>query len=236
MRFYGINPMLEALRSARIPNRIWIQENKRSHKAVGEIRQLAESRGVPVDVVQDVLPLCKVPEHQGVCAEIADELLVTGQRNVASASRSIMLDGIEDPHNFGAALRVCEGFGFNPVMFQKGNSCGLTPTAVKTSAGAVFHLDLWQVKLNTAVRQLQEEGVTVAILDGSGEATVFDWDLPDRYCLVVGSEGRGVRHAIRRLADVTLRIPMAGRVNSLNLSCALSATLAAFAGRRPSER
>jgi 23S rRNA (guanosine2251-2'-O)-methyltransferase len=230
MIFYGIHPVTEALRAERPLARIITQRGK-DNPGIEGIRALSGRRGVREEQVSDLARLCNAREHQGVAAEIPDERLFVSPEAALAEARSVMLDSIQDPHNFGASLRVCEVFGFTTVFFQKGNSSGLTPAAIKASAGAAFHLKIARVRLNRTVQQLQDSGSTIFALDGRGSESVYDVALPARFCLVVGAEHKGVRFAIRRLTDAVVRIPMSGCLDSLNLSCALSVALSEFRRR-----
>ena len=133
----------------------------------------------------------------------------------------------------GAALRVCNCFGFDTVIYHQGNSSGLTSAAVKVSTGAAFHLHIYHSNLNTAVRRLKDDGYTLYALEARTDTTIYDCALPDKFALIIGSEAKGVRHAIKRLVDDIVTIPMRGNVDSLNVSCVLSATLSEFSRRLP---
>ena len=100
---------------------------------------------------------------------------------------------------------------------------------IKVSAGAVFHLRLHRCNLNTAMKTLQDQEYEVIVLEGSSDHSIYDLKVPKKFCLVIGSEHRGVRHAIRRSAEHLVKIPMRGKVESLNVSCALTAALAVMA-------
>lgn len=230
MIFYGINPLFEALHSESCPRRILVQQGK-SNKRIQGILHLAERKGIPVETVADLKRLCGSAQHQGVAAEIPG----LGQQPLTDQAvlgdRIVMLDSIQDPHNFGAAMRVCEAFGFRDIIYHKGNSSGVTPTVVKVSTGAIFHVRLLMSNLNRAVKWLKAHQYRLCVLEGGGERTIYDVDFTGRFCIVIGSEGSGVRHNIRREADRVMRIPMQGRVNSLNVSCALSAVLAEVSRR-----
>ena len=139
-----------------------------------------------------------------------------------------MFDGIQDPHNFGASIRVSEVLGFNNIIFYKGDSCGITPSAVKASAGGIFHVNLYQSNLNSAMKKLITWGFSIYVLDGKGDILLPQVQLEKKVCLVIGSERKGVRFSIKRQADKIVKIPMYGKLNSLNLSCALSAVLYEF--------
>lgn len=227
MIFYGINPVLEALRSDRLPARIFISKHKKS-PSLAKIRDQAKRRSIPLDELDNLQQVCTSKETQGVCAELAGGETKRFDLEELSADRLVMLDGLQDPHNFGAALRVCEVFGYRDVIFQKGNSCGVTAAAIKASAGAYFHINLYQAGLNNAVKRLKDSGYTIVACDGTGEAEITSVRLEGKACITVGSEQKGVRFAIKRQADHVVRIPVAGQVNSLNVSCALAVALYQF--------
>jgi len=227
MIFWGIHPVIESLRSKLVPDKIHMV-SKTNNSAHERIKRMASDRHVPIFFEKDLQKFCGTSEHQGVCAEISGLKSKKFEMCSTLPDALIMLDGIQDPHNFGAALRVCEVFGFTHIIFHKGDSCGLTPAGIKASAGAIFHLNFFCSNLNSAIKRLKAEGFKIMILDAKGEATIDRADLTSKYCLVVGSEFKGVRFAIKRVADQTLRIPILGKIQSLNLSCALSTALYEF--------
>ena len=232
MWIYGINPIAEALRSPRRPVRLVFQAGKDSPR-LQHLRRQAGVAGIPVEEAPRLDTLVSADAvHQGVAAEFAGPWELPLADLPADVDRLVVFDGLNDPHNFGAALRVCEVFGFPHVLYHHGNSSGLTPAAVKVSSGAVFHLALYVDNLNRALHTLKERGFAVWVLEGSGAASLYDLPLPPRLCLVIGSEEHGVRFNIRRQADALVRIPTRGKVESLNVSCALSAALAELARRR----
>jgi 23S rRNA (guanosine2251-2'-O)-methyltransferase len=231
MLFYGINPVIESLRSERLPQRIYVKKGK-SNPGIQTICKLAERRGVSLEHVQNMEPLTKAREHQGVCAEIEEKALFVHSDTVLEADHVVILDGVQDPHNFGASLRVCEVLGFSNIIFQKDNSCGLTPAAIKASAGAAFHVNLAHARLNKVAKYLDERRVPIIALENKAHHSIYSVELPEKFCVVVGSESKGVRFGIKQLKSTELvRIPMHGRVNSLNLSCALSLSLGEFRRR-----
>jgi 23S rRNA (guanosine2251-2'-O)-methyltransferase len=233
MIFYGINPVLESLRSPYTPERVYVEQGKgKSNPRINGIIKLARESGIVVETVADLRQLCRSSQHQGVAAEISG----LGMRPLEEVSilgdQVLMLDSIQDPHNFGAALRVCDALGFPDVIYFKGNSSGVTPAAIKVSTGAVFHLNLFQSNLNRAIKRLKEAGYRIVVLEAEGDASIYDADYSGKLCLVMGSEGAGVRHNILRQADQVMSIPMSGHVTSLNVSCALTAVLSEMARRR----
>jgi len=229
---FGINPIAELLRSALVPELLYVEHGKHENPRIAHLLRQAEQRGIPVEGVHDLTRICQHDAHQGLAAELpepVEPLPAPGELG----PRVAVLDGLQDPHNFGAALRVCDVFGFHDVIFHKGNSSGLTPVAIKSSAGAAFHLRICHDNLNHAVRRLQGEGYGIYVLDAAGPVSIYDCPIPERLALVIGAEDKGVRHAILRLADLTVHIPMRGHVDSLNVSCALSAALGEISRRSP---
>ena len=224
MIFYGINPVLEARRSDRLPQTIYVAKGK-NNPGINSITHLAKAKNVPVHRKDDIRKICASNEHQGVCAEITTIGVTNLFATDSMPMRFVVLDSLQDPHNFGAALRVCEVFGFKDVIFHKGNSCGVTAAAIKASAGALFHINLYTANLNSAIKGLKAQGYSIVALDCEGEQCLFDFSMPEKFCLVMGSESKGVRFSILRQADSIIKIPMFGKINSLNVSCALSAVL-----------
>ena len=224
MIFYGINPLFEALHSPYEPGRILVERRKKGTR-IGKLLRIAESRGIPVERVDSLDRTFRNQNHQGIAAEIPG----FGEQPLKDTDvlndRLLILDGLQDPHNFGAAARVCDAFGFTDILYHRGDSSGITPAAVKVSSGAVFHLRFFVSNLNKAVKKLKKDGYRLLALEAEGDVTIYDADYSGRIALVIGSEGRGVRFNIRRDADQILSIPMHGNVNSLNVSCALSSVL-----------
>ncbi len=212
-----------------MPDVIYVVKSKHS-PAINSIIRLAESKKIQVIRQLDIKKLCRSDNHQGVCAHIETLNENNLFQTEISTKKFVMFDGIQDPHNFGAALRVCEVFGFNHVIFHKGNSSGLTPTAIKVSAGAAFHLNLYQTNLNSAIKRLKYLDFQICTLDNNSEQSIYETTFPDKICFVIGSENKGVRFSIKRQSDIDLKIPLFGRVDSLNVSCALSAVLAVYKG------
>lgn len=223
MIVYGINPVTEALRSSHTLNWVALAAGK-DRPALRQIRHLASQRGIPVREEANLAALSGSRENQGACAEW-DSKLVKPLPSALPQGPLILLDGLQDPQNFGAAVRVCECFGFRTVVYHSGDSCGVTPAAIKASAGALFHVDLFLCNLNRAIKRLQAAELPIFAMENHAEAVdLHTVDVPESYCLVVGSEGRGVRHNVMQAATLC-RLPLQGKVNSLNVSCALSAAL-----------
>jgi len=226
---YGIHPIVEKLRAA--PDEVIeiILADEAAGKAAQELRQLANQLGLAVLVKpRGVLDrLARGQRHQGAVAKINpyDYGLVSELLNeVAPAQWSgcvVVLDGITDPHNFGAILRTAEAVGVQHILIPKDRSVGVTPTVTKTSAGAVHHLRVFQAtNLRRALEQLKKQGFWVVGLSAEAQEGVFDRTYPSKVCLVLGSEGEGIRPLIRRECDFEVAIPMVGKTASLNVSVA----------------
>jgi 23S rRNA (guanosine2251-2'-O)-methyltransferase len=149
------------------------------------------------------------PELQQVLDGIAGEPLI------------LILDGVQDPHNLGACLRTAEAAGAHMVIIPKDRSAGLTATVRKTSAGASEVIPVLQVtNLARVIRSLKERGIWLAGTDDQAEQDIYARDLTGPLALVMGSEGQGLRRLTRELCDFLVRIPMAGVIESLNVSVA----------------
>jgi 23S rRNA (guanosine2251-2'-O)-methyltransferase len=164
--------------------------------------------------------------HQGVVARVTpfryktlDDLLAGGAAGLPD--RILLLDGITDPRNFGALLRTAEGAGVGHVMIPKDRAAGVTPTAIKASAGAAHHLSIYRVtNLRRALNDLKQAGFWVVGLHGGAAASVYGRTYPEKLAVVLGSEGRGIRPLVRDQCDFLVSIPMSGKVESLNVSVA----------------
>jgi len=231
---YGVHPVREGLQGRRKPHELFVVEgplNERLHKLL----KLAEEHGVPVHRRRkaDLDRLAGQPYHQGVVLSIEpfayadlDDLL-SSWRNSGRSAFFLLLDGVTDPHNFGAILRNADAAGCLGVIVAKDRSCPVTAVVDKTSAGAAEHLPVCQVtNLGRAIEQLKDAGIWVYGL--SGEVTdkpLYREALTGHVALVVGAEGEGLRPLTRKLCDGLLAIPMAGQVASLNAASASAVAL-----------
>lgn len=223
MIIYGLNPVLEAMRSH--PERIHYVGIAREHGSKVQ-RVLAEAKkaGVPVRMLlaEQVDRLANRGVHNGVVADLSesgygdfDEVL--GREGTTFV---LILDGITDPQNFGAILRVAEGFGVDLVVIPQHESVGLTPAAVKASAGASQWVAVAQVtNLARAIEALKkaEYWVYAAAAGGDRPDAI---DFRGKVALVLGSEGKGIRRNVLEHSDRVVTIPMEGRVESFNVASA----------------
>jgi 23S rRNA (guanosine2251-2'-O)-methyltransferase len=165
--------------------------------------------------------------HQGAVAKVGaysygpiSELLNIGSSS-SRPQRVLFLDGIMDPRNFGALLRCADGAGVRHVVIPKDRSVKVTPTVVRSSAGAAHHVKVYRVtNLRQTMKQLKDRGFWLVGLDAEANTSIYDGTYPARLGIVLGSEGQGMRPLVRRECDFLVSIPMSGRVASLNVAVA----------------
>ncbi len=231
---YGMLPILESLRAnSRRIEKILIADGAREHR-ISEIMDLARAAHVPFQKVSRE-SLSKLVEpganHQGVIAITAsadyadaEELL----EEIAAKENSLVLilDGVEDPRNLGAILRVAECAGVDGTFIPEHRAVGLTETVVKTSAGATEHTRIAKVKnLNRLIEELKKNNIWVVGTSGEAEMNYADWDWKQPCALVLGGEGKGLHRLVAENCDVLVKIPMQGKIESLNVSVAAGVVL-----------
>lgn len=212
--------------------RLFIAEGRRSRK-VAEAVRLAESQGIPIEALdpKGLTKKAATAQHQNLVAEVfPTTLLSLGdliQAQPASAPPILLLDGVQDPRNFGAILRSAAALGAGGVVWPKDGAVGLTPVAAKAAAGALEVVPLARVtNLARAVSTLKEAGYWALAADVGGDKTLGVDELPRPCCLVIGAEGRGVRPLVLKTCDARVRIPIEeGVVSSLNASVAAAILL-----------
>jgi 23S rRNA (guanosine2251-2'-O)-methyltransferase len=230
----GRQPVLEALRAGRPVNRLLLARDSGRHSVVAEILHLAQVSRIPVDFVPK-LALDQASgdvAHQGVVAYAASKAYVTLDDLLALSREKgeqplyCVLDGIEDPHNLGAILRTSGASGIHGVVIRSRRAVGLTTTVSKVSAGAVEYVPVARVSnIAYAIAHLQEQGVWVVAIDGSGDCVYDQIDYTAPTAIVVGSEGNGVSDLVRKKCDAVARIPMRGDISSLNASAAAAVVM-----------
>lgn len=223
----GKNPVIEALKSGRDINKIFIAEGSQG----GQMQQVI-GMAKAANVFLQFVPKKKLDQmaegnHQGVIAQVAayqyaeiEDLFHTAeQRN--EAPFFLLLDEIEDPHNLGSIMRTADAVGAHGIIIPKRRAVGLTATVAKASTGAIEHIPVVRVtNMARAIDDLKERGVWIAGTDakGSEDYRRFDGTLP--LGLVIGSEGKGIGRLIREKCDFLIHLPMDGHVTSLNASVA----------------
>lgn len=225
----GKNPVVEALRSGRELNKIWIAEGI-NKKSVGEILSLAQKAKVIVQYVpKKKLDNLLESNHQGVVASVAayryaelDEVFeLTAKRQ--EDPLLLILDELEDPHNLGSILRTADAAGVHGVIIPRRRSVGLTAVVAKASTGAIEYVPVVRVNnLSQTVTQLKERGVWIAGTDALGSADYRTMDATLPLAIIIGSEGKGMSRILKENCDFLYHLPMLGQVTSLNASVAAS--------------
>ena len=224
----GRNAVAEALKSGRAVNRLLVAEGD-GQGSIREIVRLAKESGAIVETVarSKIEAAAKGFRHQGVLAYVSpvdytplDEI-VEAARKKSDAPFLLLLDELEDPHNLGAILRTADAVGVDGVLIPRRRSCPLSATVAKTSAGAVEYVPVARIgNIAQTIKELKQEGFWIIGADMDGTVDYFDADLAGATVLVVGSEGRGISRLVRESCDILVRIPMLGKINSLNVSVA----------------
>lgn len=240
---YGVHPALEALKGTpdQVERVILAQGPVKGPHA--EIVDLAKEKGVRVEFAprDQLARLAGGGVHQGVVLKVAEfayvelEDVVDRAKAEGQVGLVLVLDGIEDPHNFGALVRSAFALGAHGVVIAKDRAVGVTPVVVKASAGAVAHLPVARVtNLSRALMELKEAGFWVSAADLKGDRRPDEVDFKGPSALVIGSEGEGIRPGVLEKADFRVRIPMAGPLGSLNASVAGALLLYEVARQRAS--
>ena len=172
--------------------------------------------------------------HQGVVALIREYSYAEFEDVVAAAPHPLLLvDGVTDPRNLGALFRSAEGAGVGSVVLARDRTAAVTPAAIKSSSGAWVHLKIARCgNVARAMEDLKQAGYWIAALAPEGDLEIYEIDTTRRLAIVVGSEGRGVREIVRKNSDFVVRVPMYGKVGSLNVSVAAAVALFEIARRR----
>lgn len=228
MLIYGINPVLEALRAGRVTG---LRIGKRADDRIRAITTLAQERGVPIRFVETAEldhAVARAP-HQGVVGELKparDYGVATLVHEAPPPALLVVLDGIEDPHNFGAILRSVDAAGAHGLIRQTRRSAPLGSAAGKASAGAIAHVKIADVvNIARSLEELKAAGVWTVGLAGDAPLRYDQVDLTSPVAVVLGAEGTGLRRLVRERCDLLMAIPMQGHVESLNVSVAAGIAL-----------
>lgn len=224
MYIYGKNVLKEKLNSNEKINKVFLAEKFKDY----EIIKLLKEKKVKVNYVPVSFLDRKVDGlHQGVVMEVDEEKTYSLDEVISNIDKEypllVMLDHLEDPHNFGAIIRTCEALGVDGIIIPNDRSVSINSTVVKTSTGAISHMKIIRVaNLTASINKLKGNGYWIIGTDMEGEDyTKIDYKMP--ICLVIGNEGRGISKIVNDNCDYIATIPMVGKVNSLNasVSCAI---------------
>ena len=229
----GRNAVLEALRAGTPIDKLYLARGE-TDAALGHLASTARERGVVVVECDrrklDAMSLTHA--HQGAVAVAAVRAYATVE-DILQAARErgepplvVVCDELSDPHNLGAVIRTAECAGAHGVIIPKRRSAGLTAVVAKTSAGAVSHVPVARVpNLPALLRELQEAGLWIFGTAADGDTLLYDADWRGPAAIVIGSEGRGMGRLVAERCDFKVRIPMKGKLNSLNASAAAAILL-----------
>ncbi len=220
---YGKNPVKEALNKGNCTEILLVSDFNDS-----EILSLIEEKGIPTKRyrVTDLVNICKSENHQGIAAFLKPFSYASLEEIISISKKKehpliLLLDGIEDPHNFGAIIRCADAFSVDGIIIKKNNQVEVNSTVMKTSAGASNYVKICKVtNLTNAIKELKKNGFWIVSTDGNAAQSYTDikYDVP--IGVVIGSEGFGVSPLILSNSDFVVKIPMLGHVNSLNASVA----------------
>lgn len=228
MKTEGRNPLLELLKTDRAIDKVLIEKGAESSGSGGSIFRKIREKGIKYQFVpKDVINAeSETKNHQGFIAYSEDFVYSSVEDMLALAREKgeepflVILDEIQDPHNLGSVIRVCECAGCHGVIIPKFRSASVNETVVKVSAGATSHLMVAKVtNINRTIEELKKLGFWVYGGDGGGES-MYSADLRGKIAIVIGSEGEGIKKLTREACDKIISIPMYGSVNSLNASVA----------------
>lgn len=222
----GRNSVLELIKSGKDINKLFIQKGEK-HGSINMILSMAkEKKIVIVQVEKSKLDsLSQTKNHQGVIAIVppykycdVDDILKYAQSKNEDPF-IIMLDGIEDPHNLGSIIRTAETAGVHGIIIPKRRAAGVNATVNKTSAGATQYMKIARVNnLTETIKYLKKQGIWFYGTDMKAETYYNEQDLTGPICIVIGSEGFGISKLVRENMDVLIKIPMKGKISSLNAS------------------
>lgn len=224
----GRNAVIEALKSDKTIEQILIAKGD-IKGSVNLIFKMAKEKNITIKEVnrKKLDNMSETKSHQGVIAivtpykycEIEDIFNYAKERK--EEPFIVILDEIEDPHNLGSIIRTAEVFGVHGIIIPKRRSVGVTPAVYKSSSGAVEHMNISRVaNLNNAIDMLKERGLWVYGSDMEGEEYSYNVKFKGGVALVIGSEGKGISRLTKEKCDLIVKIPMKGKINSLNASVA----------------
>jgi 23S rRNA (guanosine2251-2'-O)-methyltransferase len=231
----GKRSVLEALRAGEAVE-VLIAKGGKESPGMREVLEAARGAHVRVRTSERSALDALAVDHRGVVARLGERPTVTlreGDLSTFAWSQdaiAVVLDGVEDPQNLGAAARSVEASGGQMLITRTHRSAPVTDAAIRASAGALLHLPHARVaNLTRAIERLQEAGFVVIGLDGAAPESIYDATCPDgRVALVVGSEGTGLSRLVRERCDLLVSLPMRGKVGSLNAAASLAAVLYAY--------
>ena len=222
----GRNAVLEYLESGKDINKILITKGEK-HGSINKIIAIAKERKIIISELErsKLNQIAQTENNQGVIAivppydyyEVEDILEVAKKRQ--EEAFILILDGIEDPHNLGSIIRTAETAGVHGIIIPKRRACGVNSTVSKVSAGAVQHMKIARVNnINETIKFLKQNDIWICGTDGQAKTYYFQQDFKMPIAIVIGSEGYGMSRLVKENCDFLVKIPMKGKITSLNAS------------------
>ncbi|MBL01578.1 MAG: 23S rRNA (guanosine(2251)-2'-O)-methyltransferase RlmB [Chloroflexi bacterium] len=226
----GRRSVLESMRSDRKIEKLLIFKNIEKGKQIDEIIKTATNKQIEI-IYCDLDQLDRqshTKKHQGIIAVVPDpkyynldEILETLEDS--KNTLFIILDGLEDPQNFGAISRTAEAIGVESIIIPQRRSVSISPGSMRASAGALEHIKVCKVtNLNNTINHLKSKGFTVYGLDGNSNNVFTKIEFTCKSVIVIGSEGKGISSLVKKNCDQLISIPMSGKIESLNASVSAS--------------
>ena len=231
MYIYGKNVAKEKITSNEKINKAYISDRLNDR----EIITLLKNYNVKYTIVPEKFLNTKVDGlHQGIILDVDD--VETKEFDYIKEIKKenpilVMLDHLEDPHNFGAIIRTCEALGIDAIIIPNDRTVNINGTVVKTSAGAIYNIPIVRVvNLNTCIKNLKDIGYWIIGTDMEGtDYRTIDYNMPT--CLIIGNEGKGMSKVLKDNCDYIATIPMSGEINSLNASVSAGIILSEIVSR-----
>lgn len=224
---YGIHPIKEALKSPYLQFQKIFVSTPKPHPSIQSVLDLAAEKHIPVTFTtkETLTQMVKGGLHQNIVGVIEEtpyadiEKILSQWKGSGTKALFLILDGIQDPQNFGSLIRSALGSGAHGMIIPKDRAVGITPTVVKVSAGAALHLPIVRVvNIASTIDTLKKEGIWVYGASGESKDLIYSLDLNVDLAIVIGAEGKGIRPLVKKRCDRLFSIPMKGPVSSFNAS------------------
>ena len=224
---YGIHPVKEALTSSNLQFEKILVGTQKPHSLLQSVIDLANRKQVPVTLTtkETLEKMVKGVPHQNIAGILKEipyanlESILSHHKKEGEKALLLILDGIQDPQNFGSLIRTASGCGVHGIVIPKDRAVGITPAVMKASAGATAHLPIARVvNLSTTIEYLKREGIWVFGAAGEAKDRIHQLDLNIDLAIVIGAEGKGIRPLVKKKCDRLFSIPMKGPLSSFNAS------------------
>ena len=234
MYIYGKNVCREKLNISDNINKVYISKSFKDQELINKIKE----KGIKINYVDNIFLDRKINgTHQGIIMEV-DEVKMYTLEEVLNTIKDktnpliVILDHLEDPHNFGAIIRTSEALGVDAIIIPSDRSVKVNSTVIKTSAGSINYIKLIRVpNLQVAIKKLKENNFWIIGTDMQGDDyTKIDYNMPT--CLIIGNEGKGISNVVKKNCDFIATIPMTGKINSLNASVSCGIILSRIVSSR----